>query len=162
MDLHLRIATNSDFPLFEQMLYEAAFWRPGAERPPLNEALAHPELAKILADWGREGDAGIVAESDDGTPLGAAFYRCWTEDNHTYGFVDADTPEFAIGVKAAHRGQGIGSALLEALAQHAKANGFTRLSLSVEKDNPALRLYKRNGYETVDSEGNSWTMVKNL
>lgn len=91
--------------------------------------------------------------------MGAAYCRL----AHGYGFVDERTPEVTIGVDAAHRGQGIGAALLAALAKLAKADGFEQLSLSVEPANPALRLYIRAGYRTIATDkGGSLTMLRTL
>ena len=68
-----------------------------------------------------------------------------------------------IGVDAAFRGRGIGGALLVALAELAKAEGFRQLSLSVETTNPALRLYKRVGFRPIGAdEGGSVTMIRVL
>ena len=46
------------------------------------------------------GDLAVIAESD-GRPIGAAWSRLWTADVHSYGFVDADTPELALAVARA-------------------------------------------------------------
>ena len=142
-----------------EMLMEAAYWRVDATRPPIDEALADPELSKLLADWGREGDVGVIAV-DDAIPVGAAWYRFWTEDNHSYGYVAEDVPELAIGVVSERRGEGIGAALLDALMEAARDENVARVSLSVEKDNPALRLYERAGFESMGELGNAWTMIR--
>ncbi len=142
----------------EEMLVEAAFWRPGTPTPDLATALTRPDLSYLLSDWGRPGDAGCVAEAD-GTPLGAAWYRLWTEAQHSYGFVDAATPELGIGVVAQHRGCGVGTALLQTLLQTARDAQICRVSLSVEIDNPALRLYERAGFKRLERVDGAWTMA---
>jgi ribosomal protein S18 acetylase RimI-like enzyme len=50
------------------------------------------------------------------------------------------------------RGSGIGTALLQDLIEAAAAKG-KRLSIHVEQDNPAMRLYRRLGFEKVDEHG---------
>ena len=128
------------------MLYEAAFWRQTGQRPPLEEGLARPDLAGLLSGWGRPGDAAVVAESAEGRPLGAAWYRFGSEDDHSYGYVSPRIPELGIAVRGEARGRGIGTLLLRALLAEARRSGVAELSLSVERDNPAARLYARVGF----------------
>jgi ribosomal protein S18 acetylase RimI-like enzyme len=52
--------------------------------------------------------------------------------------------------------------MLEALIARAREDGFRRLSLSVENDNPAIGLYESFGFRTVDQRGQSSTMVAEL
>jgi ribosomal protein S18 acetylase RimI-like enzyme len=158
----VRAGGARDLPLLREMLVEAAYWRAEAPRPPAAEALARPELAKLLAGWGRAGDAAVVAECEERGPLGAAWYRLWSDDDHSYGFVDARTPELAIGVRATARGQGVGAALLGALVETARRGRLARISLSVEPDNPALRLYRRFGFRRVGRVGGAWTLLLEL
>jgi ribosomal protein S18 acetylase RimI-like enzyme len=51
-----------------------------------------------------------------------------------------------------HRGAGIGTLLLRGLLAEAAENG-RKLSLHVELNNPALRLYERLGFRRVDERG---------
>ena len=156
----IRPATAADLPFMERMLAFAAYWR-SAEPPPLAEVLADPHNAVYIGDWGRRGDTGFVAEID-GVAAGAAWYRLFTAANAGYGFIDERTPEVTIAVEPPFRGRGLATALLETLAESAIAGGLSALSLSVERDNPAARVYRRAGYETVGEEGGSWTMRINL
>jgi ribosomal protein S18 acetylase RimI-like enzyme len=59
------------------------------------------------------------------------------------------------------RGRGIGTELLSRLMAEAK-NRYHAVSLSVSADNPALRLYRRFGFEIVASSGYSLTMMKKM
>ena len=51
-----------------------------------------------------------------------------------------------------HRGRGLGGALMRDLMDEAAAVGKP-LSIHVEKFNPALRLYRRLGFQTVEDKG---------
>jgi ribosomal protein S18 acetylase RimI-like enzyme len=42
------------------------------------------------------------------------------------------------------------------------SEGFEKLSLSVDKRNPAVNLYKRIGFEIISEEGTAFTMLKKL
>jgi ribosomal protein S18 acetylase RimI-like enzyme len=159
--LRLRTAQRDDVRLLRALLFEAAFWRPNVARPPLDEALANPELARYVEGFGRPGDFGIVAE-EGAEPLGAAWWRHFQAGAPGYGFVDQPTPEVSAAVLPDHRGRGIGTALLEALEREARARGIDRLSLSVERDNPAVALYERVGFRPHDYEQNALTMVIEL
>jgi ribosomal protein S18 acetylase RimI-like enzyme len=55
-----------------------------------------------------------------------------------------------IAVAAAHRGQGIGTALIRALEKRAADNGFATVSLEVIETNPRAKdLYRRLGYSQI-------------
>jgi ribosomal protein S18 acetylase RimI-like enzyme len=51
-----------------------------------------------------------------------------------------------------HRGSGLGTALLRELLAEGEARGLP-VSIHVEYNNPALRLYRRLGFQHVDSNG---------
>ncbi len=89
----------------------------------------------------------------------AAWLRLLPEHDRGYGFVDAATPELSIGVVPTHRGRGIGSLLLNALVVPARAQRHEALSLSVEPDNPARRLYERCGFQVVGAVDGTITML---
>jgi ribosomal protein S18 acetylase RimI-like enzyme len=154
----VRAACAEDLPFLEEMLFEAFFWDPAAARPPFAAFREGPECQKLLASWGRPGDRALVAEEQHAR-LGAAWFRLWTPELHSYGFVDADTPELGIAVAAAHRSKGVGRALLQALVRRARADGFETLSLSVSPLNRARALYESEGFRKVGESGTSWTLL---
>jgi ribosomal protein S18 acetylase RimI-like enzyme len=56
----------------------------------------------------------------------------------------------------------VGERLLRALLDEAARRGAARVSLSVEFDNPAARLYERLGFRRVEVIGGAWTMVADV
>ena len=113
----------------------------------------------FYAGWGRAGDTALVAELE-GRPVGLVWYRYFTEETHGEGFVDEAVPELAIAVADGHRGKGVGTALMEAIQARARSDGVARISLSVDRGNPARRLYERLGY--IEVEPGSEKMVLDL
>ena len=85
VDVQCRLAGDEDFAFLATMLGEAAVWQPSKPTPTGDQVLADPRYALYLAGWPRQGDYGLVAEQDG--PVGAAWYRTYTEANHGYGFV---------------------------------------------------------------------------
>ena len=150
-DVRCRPAGAEDFPFLATMLGEAAVWRPDKPTPTGDEVIADPRYAMYLAGWPRPGDYGLVAEQDG--PLGAAWYRTYTEASHGYGFVSEDVPELSIAVIASRRHEGIGRRLLVGLIEASVAQGYAALSLSVNDGNPARRLYESVGFVAVEKHG---------
>ena len=134
------------------MLHHAFYWR---ERDQGTTPM------RYVRAWGRPGDTAVIA-LENGFPVGATWFRVFSEDDPGYGFVDAETPELAIAVVPSKRGHGIGDELLSALIDKARAGGYRRLSLSVEPGNPARKLYERHGFTVVDEGAEAWTMVAEL
>jgi ribosomal protein S18 acetylase RimI-like enzyme len=159
--LTIRSGLIQDIDFLEQMLYEAFFWNPQQARPEFELFRSESEFKKQLANWGKPGDCSLIAEKDH-LPAGAAWYRFWTEENHSYGFISDHIPELGIAVGKAFRSQGIGRALLRNLMKVAKQEGLEALSLSVDPNNYALILYESEGFKKVGESGTSWTLVHYL
>jgi ribosomal protein S18 acetylase RimI-like enzyme len=98
----------------------------------------------------------------DFQPVGAAWYRLFKEDNPGYGFVDEATPELSIAIVPSRRASGLGSELLEALLERARGEGHEAISLSVEKDSPAVGLYERHGFARYREDDGALTMLADL
>ena len=127
--------------------------------------MALPQVRRYFVGLGRPGDAGVVGVTADGARLGVAWYRLFPAEEPGFGFIAADVPELAIGVVAEARGRGIGGALLDALLTLAGEQGFPALSLAVDRQNPARRLYERKGFRDAgisDPTDSGVTMIADL
>jgi ribosomal protein S18 acetylase RimI-like enzyme len=78
----------------------------------------------------------------DGVPVGRLYVARWDEEIRV---ID-------IALLPAHRGRGIGTALLGELVAESDATG-KRLTIHVERYNRALELYRRLGFSVVDDLG---------
>jgi ribosomal protein S18 acetylase RimI-like enzyme len=154
--MNIRNGSKKDLEFTKEMLFEACFWNLDVERPDYNEFFTIPDISRILSNWGRSGDNLIIVENEE-EKIGAAWYRLWTKEKPSYGFVDAETPELGIGIKQGYRSQGIGRKLLNQLIETAKQDGFNSLSLSVDPGNFASILYESEGFKKVGESGTSWT-----
>lgn len=140
--------------LLREFLYHAIYLPQGVE-PPSQSVIDLPELQVYIADFGtRPGDHCIVAEAA-GKAVGAAWCRIMAD----YGHTDNDPPSLAISLLPEYRGLGIGTRLLNDLLLLLLEHGYLRASLSVQKENPALRLYQRTGFHIVAERETEYVML---
>lgn len=136
------------------MFYLSLFVPPGQE-PFSPQIVDLPELLKYHYNWGRAGDTAVVIENrKTGSLIGAAWSRLYPPDDPGYGFVQEGIPELSIALKPEYRGRGLGTRLMEALFEALKKQHFKGVSLSVDKRNPAIRLYQRLGFKIVADQQN--------
>ena len=159
---NIRDMRESDHEFLPEFLYQAIYIPEGEEWPP-RSIINDPEIFVYIKDFGTQaGDLGVVAEQN-GHVIGAA----WTRIIPAYGHIDNETPELAISIFKEFRNCGIGTKLMEKLFDVLRQHGYQKTSLSVQKDNPAVRLYQRLGYELtgerLDHAGHEdYLMVKEL
>ena len=99
----------------------------------------------------------VLAEVD-GNIVGAI----WARIMNDYGHIDENTPSLAMSVLKAYRGMGIGTLLLTQMLLAEKAAGYAKISLSVQKDNYAVKLYRKAGFTTVKETTEEYIMVADL
>jgi GNAT superfamily N-acetyltransferase len=143
----VRPVEPDDEPFLWDMSWEAAAVDAGVRARGRDAAFVDPHLRRYLDGWGRPGDAGVVAVDERGRRVGAAWVRLLSASEPGYGFVAPEIPELGIGVVPEARGRGVGSALLTALLAMARERRWPALSLSVDRQNPARRLYERMGFQ---------------
>lgn len=84
----------------------------------------------------------------DGRPVGRLYLERWAEEHR---IVD-------VALMPAARGRGLGAAVLQDLMDEAAAAGKA-VSIHVEHNNPALRLYRRLGFAKLEDKGVYWLMA---
>ena len=156
-DVMIRKLMTEERDLLRDFLYEAIFIPEGVEAPP-RDIVERPELRIYYDDFGTgPADHCLVAETD-GLVVGAV----WTRIMHDYGYVDDETPSFAISLYKEYRGKGIGTALMRRMLGLLKEQGYKKVSLAVQKANYAVRMYKHVGFETIDENAEEYIMVCRL
>jgi GNAT superfamily N-acetyltransferase len=150
----IRKGSPADVPFMRSMLAHAYGWR-------VNAFDADIPLTRYVDNWGRPGDVVLIAH-ETGNRVGAAWFRLFREGEPGYGFVDEQTPELSISVVPSRRRHGVGQELLDALLEKARAEGHTQVSLSVEKDSPAVAFYERNGFAPAGESEGGLVMVRRL
>ncbi len=150
----------NELHILEVFLYESIFQRDEGKLLP-REVINEPQLRIYIEDFGRSDDLGLVAEVD-GKIVGAVWTRILSGQVKGYGNIDEHTPEFAISLLKEYRHQGLGTALMTTMLQHLKERGYSRTSLSVQKDNYAVKMYKKAGFEIVEELTEDYLMVCKL
>lgn len=154
MNTIIREIRPEGYDLLREFLYQAIYLPEGVEPPP-RSVVDLPELQIYIADFGtRPGDHCLAAEVE-GKVVGAAWCRIMED----YGHIDSSTPSLAISLLPEYRGRGIGTQLLNALLLLLRENGYQGTSLSVRKENPALRLYQRVGFRIVSEKDTEYLML---
>jgi len=157
-EYHVRPIETEDVPFLWEMLY-ASLHTQGSDEPFEPEIVHNPELSKYVEGWGREGDFGYIVVDTLGRRLGSITLRFYHEQNAGYGYVNAATPEMGMAVIEEARGKGVGTLLMQAALEEARQRGIDAVSLSVDPDNAAIRLYRRFGFEEFGMCGTSVTML---
>ena len=103
------------------------------------------------------GKVGIVPR-----PYEKVVGAVWTRLMKDYGYVDDETPSFAISLYKEYRGKGYGTELMKAMLELLRSKGFKKASLAVQKANYAVRMYEKVGFVTVDQNDEEFIMTCDL
>lgn len=144
-------------PLLSDFLYEAIFI-PDGMAPPPRSIIRNEDLQIYIRDFGAwPNDRCLVAEVD-GRVIGAV----WTRVMKDYGHIADDTPSLAIALYKDYRHKGIGTALLSQMQYQLRREGYAKVSLSVQKDNYAVGMYQKAGFEVWQETAEEYIMVCTL
>ena len=156
MDYKIREIRKNEYSVLSDFLYEAIFIPEGMDKPP-KSIIERPELQVYIKDFGKEDDWCLVAEIK-GKIVGAVWVRIMND----YGHIDNETPSFAISLYEEYRNMGIGTALMRDMLELLKKKGYEQTSLSVQKANYAVGMYRKVGFEVIDENEAEYIMVCRL
>ncbi len=154
MDYKIRELNKNEVEILDTFLYEAIYI-PEGEKAPSREIIRQPELQVYVADFGKQKDDLCYVAEADGKIVGAVWVRIMND----YGHVDDHTPSFAISLLKDYRNYGMGTALMKRMLATLAERGYAQASLSVQKDNYAVKMYQKLGFEIVDETKEEYIMV---
>ena len=156
----IRALKEEEYPLLEIFLYEAIYQRENETKLPF-EIIKDHHLNKYIAEFGKGNDICLVAEEDKSV-IGMVWTRLYSEDNKGYGFVDGKTPELSIAILKDYRGIGVGTTLMKSILNLLREEKYSQVSLSVQKDNYAYKLYEQVGFRVLIETASDCVMVCEL
>lgn len=157
MESVIREMRKQENTLLNDFLYEAIFIPDGMEAP-ARDIINEPELQVYVSGFGsKKDDLCLVAEMN-GKIIGAV----WVRDMKDYGHIEDGIPSFAISLYKEYRGKGIGAELMKRMLAELKDKGYRKASLSVQKANYAVRMYKKLGFKIVGESKEEFIMVYNF
>lgn len=153
----IREIRPEEIPVLDDFLYEAIFIPEGVPAPP-RSIVKNEDMQVYVRDFGKKSDDRCLVAEDDGKIVGAV----WTRIMDDYGHLDERTPSLAISLYGEYRGRGIGTQLMRRMQEKLKAAGYQGISLSVQKANYALQMYRKVGFVPVADHGDELLMVCRL
>ena len=157
MDYIIREINEEEIKLLDRFLYLAIYVHKGEVPPPFG-IIYKPELQVYVENLGKEkDDHSLIAEADDKI-VGAVWVRIMDD----YGHIDDETPALIISVEKEYRGKGIGRSLLSSMLSLLSKCGYKAVSLSCQKENYAVSLYKSLGFEIIKDIDEEYIMRKSL
>lgn len=156
MNYKIRELKQNEIRLLDTFLYEAVFIPEGVQAPS-KDIIKHPDLQIYVSDFGKKHDVCYVAEVE-GKVIGAV----WTRIINDYGNVDDETPSLAISLLREYRNMGIGTELMKRILLILKEKEYKQVSLSVQKANYAVNMYKKVGFEVIRENEEDYIMICKL
>lgn len=157
MEFKIREIEAKEYSILEKFLYEALYVPEGQKKFPYS-IINEPDLQVYIDNFGeREGDTGFIAIYQKEI-IGAAWGRIMDD----YGHIDDETPSLAISVLEDYRSRGAGMALMKSLLEALKNKRYQQVSLSVQKSNYAVHMYRQLGFKVFSETEEEFIMLCDL
>lgn len=157
MDYIIREIRETEYFLLNDFLYEAIFIPDGMKAPP-KTVIYSPELQVYVAEFGKKKDDICFLAEVSGKVVGAVWVRVMND----YGHIEDNVPSLAISLFKKYRGFGIGTALMKKMLCELRQRGYKKTSLSVQKANYAVKMYKNIGFDIIAESEEEYIMVYQL
>ena len=150
----IRPIEDNEIMLLVDFLYEAIFQKDINKLAP-RTIIQEPSLWIYIDKFGTKKDDHCFVAELDGKIVGAVWVRCIK----AFGHIDDTIPEFAISIYPEYRGKEIGTALMKKMLEHLQSKGYSQASLAVQKDNYAVKMYQKAGFEIRDENEQEYIMI---
>ena len=145
----------------EDMLYEAIY-QPDEDNLIPRSVINVSEVNVYIKDFGKWKDDYCLVADSDGEIVGAVWVRIISGEIKGYGYVDNQTPEFAISLFKDYRNKGLGTQLMSRMVDCLRGKGYKQASLNVKKENYAVKLYRKMGFKVIDENEEDYLMLLDL
>ena len=150
----IRGLKEKEYNLLEEFLYQAIYIPEGFS-PLERSILQDPDLQMYVKDFGQKDGDFALASEENGQIVGIVWVRLMKD----YGYYNDRTPSLSISLLPEFRAKGLGQQLMISILDLLKSKGYPSVSLSVSKENPAVRFYRRLGFVVVEDRRDDFLMV---
>ena len=157
----IRKFSSEESEKLEDLLYEVVYV-PEGTKPFPRDIIKIPEINAYINGFGNQKDDYCLVAECKGKIIGAVWVRILSGDKKGYGYVDDETPEFAISLFKEYRNRGIGTLLMQKMIIHLEECGYAQTSLSVQKENYAVKMYLKLGFEIICENAEDYLMLLKL
>lgn len=157
MDCDIRPIKKDEIMLLTEFLYEAIFQKDTQNLVP-RTILQEPSIWIYIDKFGTKKDDHCLVAVYETYLVGAVWTRCI----NAFGHLKDQIPEIAISVYPQYRGKGIGTKLMQEMLCLLRANGYSKVSLAVQKENYAIRMYEKVGFKVVCEKDEEYLMCCSL
>lgn len=157
MEYIIRQMKVSEYPLLKDFLYQAIY-QPDKTNLAPKSIINNSELQVYIKGFGTQKDDHCFCAEVDNKVVGTV----WVCNINGYGSIDDVTVEFAISVFDEYQKMGIGTALMNRMLEHLKELNYQKASLAVQKENYAVRIYRKVGFEIACENEQEYIMIHRL
>ena len=161
IEIIIREIKSDEVSILEDMLYEAIY-QPDETNPISREIIKIPKVRVYIDNFAQKKDDYCLVADLNGQIIGAVWVRILADEIKGYGNVDDKTPEFAISLFKEYRKQGIGTMLMKKMISYLVEKDYNQTSLSVQKENYAVRMYQKLGFEIIGENNEDYLMLLKL